>query len=365
MNSSMRRKMEWLAVSLLLAGMTYFDQPFWIRTATVAAQQNNRNSINGTVRNSANMPLQRMRVELLDEVEMSVAQTYTDGAGHFAFRNLSQGGFTVRVHTDGNYVGRSVRVVLYQARSNGGYHQEQIDIVVKTRDELKGSGVPANNGPTFAQEVPDNAKKVYDRAIKQLDNKQTDAGIGSLKEALQLFPTYYVALERLGVEHVKLQQYEPAREVLLKAQEVNPSGAPALYVLGVSQFHLKDYAEAGASLRKSLLLAPESPNAALAHFYLGLALWNTDKRAEAEPHLKKSYELGGNSIPPDIHMHLAKFYSDKKRYKEAADELEIFLKHAPDARDADKIKGLIKQLREKANANSPTSKLTAGPLTRQ
>lgn len=322
-------------------------------------QQNNRNSISGTVMNTSNMPLQRMRVELQDEVEMSISQTYTDGAGHFYFRNLSQGTFTVKVHSDATYMGRSIRVTLYQARAGGGYHQEQVDIVIKSREELKKPSVPGGNtGATFAQEVPDNARKIYDRAVKQLENpKQADEGFASLKEALKVFPTYYLALERLGVEYVKRQQYEPARETLLKAREVNPTGAPALYVLGVSQFYLRQLQEASDSLSRSLQLAPDSPNAALAHFYLGLAYWNTGKHADAEPHLKKCYELGGNTIPPDVHMHLAQFYSDKKRYKDAAEELELFLKLAPDAADAPKIKGLIKQLREKAASASATQKL--------
>jgi regulator of sirC expression with transglutaminase-like and TPR domain len=47
-------------------------------------------------------------------------------------------------------------------------------------------------------------------------------------------------------------------------------------------------------------------------------------------------------------MALAQIYSNSNRYKEAADELEVYLKEAPDARDAERIKTLINQLRAKA-----------------
>ncbi|MGE0129593.1 MAG: tetratricopeptide repeat protein [Blastocatellales bacterium] len=319
--------------------------------------QQNRNAINGIVTDTSNRPLNRIRVELLDEVEMSIRQTYTDTTGRYSFKNLSSGTFIVKAHSDGNHVGRSVRVSLYAARVGGGAHYEQLDIVLKTRDEIRGNTVPSNSGPAFAQDVPENARKTYERAVKQLeDSKEASQGIASLKEAINFFPTYFLALERLGVEYVKLQQYEPARATLTKAAEVNPNGASCYYVLGVSQFHLKNLPEAIESLRRSLQLAPESPNAALAHFYLGLAFWNTGKAGDAEPHLKKAYQLGGDSIPPDIHMHLAKYYSDSKRYKEAADELELFLKLAPDARDAETIKNLIKQLRAKATSGSAHQK---------
>lgn len=314
-----------------------------------ASQQQNNNAITGVITDTSNRPLNRIRVELLNEVEMSVAQVYTDAAGRYSFRNLSQGTFIVKAHSDGVHAGQSARVALYQARATGGSHNEQQDIVLKTIDEAKGTSLPTNSGSAFVQEIPENARKAYEHAVKQLENgKQTEQGIASLKEAISLFPAYYSALERLGVEYVKAQRYEPAREPLTKALEVNPNGASSYYALGVAQFNLRQLPEAAESLRHSLLLAPESPNAAFAHFYLGLALLKSGKADAAEPHLKKSYESGGNSIPADVHMHLAKYYSDNKRYKEAAEQLELFLKQAPDARDAEAIKKLIKQLRDKA-----------------
>jgi Flp pilus assembly protein TadD len=308
-----------------------------------------RNVINGVITNTTGRPIYNIRVELLDEVEMAIKQTYTDPSGRYTFSNLSHGTFIVKVHSDANHVGQSARLSLYAARTGGGSHYEQLDFVLKTREESKGNSVPSNTGPAFAQEVPENARKAYERGVKQLENtKQTEQGIASLKEAISIFPTYYLALERLGVEYIRLQQYQPAHETLTKALEVNPNGASCHYALGVAQFHLRQIPEAAESLRRSLMLAPESPNAAFAHFYLGLAYWKTGKVADAEPHLKKSYELGGSAIPADVHMHLAKYYSDNKRYKEAADELEMFLKKAPDARDAEMIRNLIKQLRAKA-----------------
>ncbi|HEX5083306.1 MAG TPA: tetratricopeptide repeat protein [Blastocatellia bacterium] len=324
--------------------------------STVSFQQN-RNAINGVITDTANQPLNRIRVELLNEVEMAITQTYTDTTGRYSFRGLSSGTFIVKAHSDGNYQGQSVRVSLFAARVGGGAHYEQVDIVLKNRNEAKGSSVPNNSGPTFAQEAPENARNAYEQAVKQLENsKQTSQGMDSLKEAIKLFPTYFLALERLGVEYVKLQQYEPAHVTLTRAIEVNPSGASSRYALGVSQFYLQKLPEAIESLRRSLQLAPDSPNAALAHFYLGLAYWNSGKAGDAEPHMKKAYQMGGDSIPPDIHMHLAKYYSDNKRYKEAADELELFLKFAPDARDAEKIKAIIKQLRAKAVSGASPQK---------
>ena len=57
---------------------------------------------------------------------------------------------------------------------------------------------------------------------------------------------------------------------------------------------------------------------------------------------------------PEVHWQLAGLYRDQKRYKEAADELELFLKAEPKAADAVKIREMIKQLREKTDGVNPT-----------
>lgn len=307
-----------------------------------------RNSISGTVSNSEGSPLNRMRVELLNEVEMTVAQTYTDSTGHYNFRNLTPGTFIVRVHTNGAHIGQSARVNLVALRPNGGAHYEQIDFILKTRIENKGTAVPGNTGTTFAQDIPEKARRIYERATKQLESgKNSEQGINSLKEAITVFPAYYQALERLGVEYVKIQQHQQAKEILEKAAEVNPNGASCQYALGVAYFHLHMIQEASQNLRRSVTLAPESSNAAFAHFYLGLAYWKLGKHGDSEPHLQKAYSMGGNSIPADIHLYLAQYYSDSQRYHDAANELELFLKLVPNARDSANIKILVKKLRAK------------------
>jgi hypothetical protein len=67
---------------------------------------------------------------------------------------------------------------------------------------------------------------------------------------------------------------------------------------------------------------------------------------KAEEVLKRADQLaeGKNA---DIHWQLANVYNEQKRYSEAADQMELYLKHAP-GEDQAKIKDLIKRLRDKA-----------------
>jgi TolA-binding protein len=316
-----------------------------------------RNAIGGHVFDSSRRPVAHLRVELLDEVDSTIATSLTDSSGRYIFNGLSQGTFQVRVLTHGtNFVGQTARVTITNfSRSSpsgnariSGAQVEQVDFNLKTRDEVNSSLKPTTTAVTFYQDVPDDARAAYRMAVESLDKKKdVERGMAELKRAVELFPTYYLALERLGGEYVKLQQYEQAARMLNRAIEVNPKGHPSLFALGVARYYLKQIPEAIELLRSSISLAPDSPNAAFSHMFLGMALLKDGKPVEAEAHFKQAHQIGDKQVP-DVHMHLAQMYSNSKRYKEAADELELFLKETPDARDAESIKNIIKQLRAKA-----------------
>jgi Tfp pilus assembly protein PilF len=316
-----------------------------------------RNAIGGHVFDSSRRPVAHLRVELLDEVDSTIATSLTDSSGRYVFNGLSPGTFQIRVLTHGtNFVGQTTRVTITNfSRSSptgnariSGAQVEQVDFNLKTRDEVNSSLKPSAAGVTFYQDVPADARAAYETAVENLDKKRdAERGLAELKKAVELFPSYYLALERLGGEYVKLQQYEQATRMLNRALEINPKGHASLFALGVARYYLKQMPEAIDLLRRSISLAPDSPNAAFSHMFLGMALLKDGKPEEAETHLKRAHMIGDKQVP-DVHMHLAQMYSNSKRYKEAADELELFLKETPNARDAESIKNIIKQLRAKA-----------------
>ena len=67
--------------------------------------------------------------------------------------------------------------------------------------------------------------------------------------------------------------------------------------------------------------------------------------------LKQSNKLA-ESKSPDAHGQLALLFDDLKRYREAADELELFLKVLPDSKDTELIKELIQRLRQNASSGT-------------
>ena len=307
-----------------------------------------KNQISGYVSGPDRRPVAEVYVELLDDYYATRGRVRTDGAGHYIFNSLPAGNYKVRVLPFGtNYLEQTQDVTITNAVSSNagratisGLEYVQLDFVLHPRSNT--TTTPGKSDRVvFAQTVPENAQKIYDEAIRDLESRKAESGMAQLKKALEIFPDYYLALERLGTEYVKLARYEDAQQVLLKAVAVNPRGQESYYALGVSQFHLKQNLTAEDSLRRATDLSPNSVNA---NFWLGIVLMRTNKLDQAEVTLKRAYELGGKQVA-DVHMYLAQIYGNTHRYADAANELELFLKEAPNAADSESIRALAKRLR--------------------
>ncbi len=317
-----------------------------------AATIQGKNQISGYVSGSERRPVAEVYVELLDDYYATRGRVRTDGAGHYVFSGIPQGNYKVRVLPYGtDYLEQTQEVTITNATSASagrstisGIEFVQLDFVLRTRTNSTAPTAKTNR-VVFAQTVPENAQKLCETAIGDLENRRPESGVEQLKKAIEIFPDFYLALETLGTEYVRLARYEDAQRVLLKAVAVNPRAQESFFALGVSQFHLKQISTAEASLRKATDLAPNSVNAT---FWLGIVLMRSGKLDQAEVSLKRAYELGGKQIP-DVHMYLAQIYSNTKRYLDAANELDLFLKEAPDAADSESIKTLSKRLRARGN----------------
>jgi len=317
--------------------------------ASPHAALQSRNRISGYVFIGARQPMADVYVELLNEVYSTIGRVRTNGSGFYNFDGLSTGNFKVRVlpyGTDFEEQTKDITIYNISIVAGGGASSEQVDFYLKVRENVV-AGPFAAPGTVFAQDVPGEAKKHYERGVVLLREKKDKEAFESLKRSLEIFPGYYLALDRLGTEYV-LRGYKEAAYILLtKAVEVNPRGFSSQFGLGMSQFQLGMTNEAVESLRRAVAIYDGSINA---HMYLGLALKREGKLQQAEESLKRARELGKGRTP-DVHRHLAQLYSDQKRYSEAADSLELYLKNQPGDPDPQKvaeIRELIRKLREKA-----------------
>ena len=326
-----------------------------------AAAIQGRSTIYGNVYGEGRRPVADVYVELLDDVNSSIRQIKTDMSGRFQFSGLVDGRYMIKVRPGNTgYLEYSQQVIISAVSSarpgegarSGGADNQHIDIGLRL-DE-RGMYGPFSSGPAvlFAQDIPPVAKRHYDEGIGFLREKKDEQAFASLRQALEVFPDYYAALDRLGGEYAFRGVTEKTTDkdllqagvvLLTKATQVNPRSYSSLYGLGWAEYHLGMTKEAIDHLGQAIAIYGKAPNAFLLQ---GRAYRRAAMPDKAEEALKRADQLT-NGKDADIHWQLAGVYNDQKRYGEAADQMELYLKTAPKGEDPEKIKDLIKRLRAK------------------
>ncbi len=305
------------------------------------------NVITGFVFGIERRPVSEVSVELLDDNYSLLSRMKTDGSGRYLFSRLPRGRYYIQVSPLGTNYERQTKDIEISGISRGAATNAGADTIQQNfyLTQKDSNNLAVVTGVVFAQDVPKEAQKLYEKAISSLKDKKTDEGVTNLQKALEIFPTYYLVLDKLGEEYINRQRYQEASEVLLKAVEINPKGFSSQYSLGYALYQLKKYPEALEVIKKSVEIAPNSINS---FFLLGVCLKQIGRFDEAVEKLKKADKLS-NSEQADIHWQLSLIYTNNlKKYAEAANELELFLKLKPNYEEAEKVKDLIKKLKAKA-----------------
>lgn len=320
----------------------------------VLSQSVSASTISGTVYDPQRNPLSDVDVELLDGFYRQVARTRTDGTGRYNFPNLSDGDYTIKVmpfryeyQDQSQYI--EIRTMSIRGSGSGNAYETR-DFYLQAK---KGSLIDTELGVVFAQEVPKEAEKIYEKAIKDYSKKRTDEGIAGLRQAIQLFPDYYLALSQLGKILAGKGEFEEAAALLLKAAEINPKSPTTLFYLGFSLHKLNYNKAAITALSEAHVMVPASTQILLA---LGTAERLEGKFEDAEKHLLMAKKLTKENVP-DIHWELAQLYGiNLKKYKEAVAELEQYLKSGKfDDKHTQIVKKLISDFQEKVKTQAVKS----------
>jgi tetratricopeptide (TPR) repeat protein len=298
----------------------------------------------GTVRDEDGRTISGIRVSIIDENYQPRGTVITDSTGHYRFKNLRAGSYYLRVEPTGfPYEEYSKQIDLYSMTPRASTFEEPTleDIELK-RKRSRGNaiGTPA---VVFVQSVPPAAREEFERAASSIKEKNSTVGIAGLKKAIEIFPEYFDALELLGIQYVKLSQFDNAIPILTRAIAVNNKSASTLYLLGVTQLKLGQRNESIESLRSSIALDPVNPNS---YLMLGVAHGESGSLDQAESALKKAYEQGGADAA-DAHLYLAGIYNKRERFGDASRELELYLKEARGLKDKSQIKEMIARLKTK------------------
>ena len=282
-----------------------------------------------------------------------------DSSGSFTFTSLSPGNYTVVVNAGNDYeIAREAVTIdsdLTLPRSgqpvNTGSRRYTVMVTlqVKAANHAKASVVNA-----ALAEVPTEARGLYERALEFSKAGNSQKAIDNLNSAVALFPKFPLALNELGVQYLKIGQARRAVDPLRSATTLSPDAATPKLNLGIALLEsapeiqtkpgrTQQYQEAETQLRNALKINPTPTT----HLYLGLTLTHLQNDAEAESQLKAAIESSGNQLAI-AHYYLGGLYWRQHDFSRAAEELETYLRLMPDASDAERVRGTIKELRAKS-----------------
>lgn len=299
------------------------------------------NRIEGTVWAPDRRPVRDLYVELQSEYYFAVGRTRTDSAGRFRFTGIARGYYIIKVITSGtNYLEYTENVSV--GNVIGSSDTVSLEVYLKLDKRRMNSGLGEITEVVFVQEVPDEARKLYKKGVKDLQEKG-DKGFNEIEEALKIFPTYFDALNTLGTEYVARGEYQKSLAYLIKSIDVNQRSFSSFYALAYACDKLEHRPEALEAARGAAMLQPNSPNAQLLY---GTLLRLDRSYEKAEKALLEARKLSKDRPLPEVHWQLALLYNRLGRNWEAADELESYLKIQPEARDKKEIQALIAKLRK-------------------
>lgn len=318
-------------------------------TVSVAAQSGGVNARTGQPNTSPDLSLGSIRGRVVlpngapinTQVKVTLLslrgtrdETLTDNQGQFFFRSLPPADYSVEVDADRlRFDVSTERVQVLGGTST---------VVNVTLKEKKGSaGIrPDGNVVSVGEitpDVPDKARKEFERANKFADAGKPLEAIEHLRKAIAIYPNFMMAHNDLGAQLLEQGDLDEAVTELRRATELDPKAFNPYLNLGIVLLRQKKYAEAAETLKKALSLGSDSPAAKL---YLGLALLNANDLAGAERELKGAYNLGGPTYG-DALFYLGELYMKRGERARARQTFEIYLRGEPNAANAAQARKLI------------------------
>jgi Tfp pilus assembly protein PilF len=321
------------------------------------------NSVRGKVRNSAGKNISQLMVELQNGLGQLVDTTVTNNEGDFAFAGLTGTSYIIAIRPlDYEPVNEHIEFVRTVGPEDPG-ERRTVQITLATKGEA--NGLPANR-TVSAQSVPKGAREALDRAIKLgKENKSSDA-VAALQEAIKIHPAYFDAHLLLAGEHLKTERLNDSIAEFEEARKINPKDDRVYRGFGQVLMIQKKYALASQVLAEASRLNPADPSLLLMR---GTALIEhaivinpaaskeaaTERESSfrmAEKSLLDAFELSGKKLAA-ARLQLARLYEKRGDRSKAADELEAYLKLAPDDKKADALRAAIKTLRSPAPDRKP------------
>ena len=262
----------------------------------------------------------RCTVNLLAAGVSPTATAFLDWAGHFVFRGVPPGSYTIQADIEG------FEEVNYPVEASGDMGREVVVTIILARKMV----APVRNVKgivdvsEFLEKYPKKAVEAYRKGIEKRKKGKNDEAIREFEDAVRLAPDFYAAHNDLGIAYKIAGRFEDAEREFLRAHELNQSTADPLV-------HLTSLYLEGNQPERAVTTGEEAVKAnsrsAPAFLNLGMALYKMAMLDRAEAVLKRALELAPKMA--SVRLMLANVYLKLRNRDKLLDQLDSYLAENP------------------------------------
>jgi tetratricopeptide (TPR) repeat protein len=271
---------------------------------------------------------------------LAIGRTTAPANGRYRFFSVPNGDYELAVEIGSNEVAR-IHIELREKRSTDIRH----DIELEWRENAVGPGaakLPA--AQTFERYARGRENSGdFEKAQQAGAAKDYPSAVGLLRKIVTADPGDFEAWTELGTLLFKQGNLADAGKAFNQALQLRPSYPLALLNLGKLQLAQKSNDAAVETLNR---LVEAQPQIAEAQFCLGEAYLQAKKGTKAVVHLNEAIKLDPLGMA-DAHLRLAALYNGAGYKDRAAAEYEQFLAKRPDSPDKEKLQKYILENKKK------------------
>jgi tetratricopeptide (TPR) repeat protein len=205
-------------------------------------------------------------------------------------------------------------------------------------------------------QAPKDAKKAFDKGREALKKSKTADAEKDFQKAVEVYPKYAVAWYELGQLHQNSKNYEEARKCYQQALSADSHYVSPYLQLSLIAAQEKKWEEVVQTTDRAVKLdAYDFPQA---YFYNSVANYNLHRMDAAEKSAREAQKLDTEHRYPQVNHLLGVILADKRDFSGAAEQMRSYLKFAPEAQDADKVRTQLTELEKLA---APTAKANPQP----
>ena len=270
-------------------------------------------------------------IVLYDQSTRIVGRQTIGARGRYRFTNLRGGEYDLAVEANSGEITR-MRLTI-----TGTSSDVRQDFEFEWKE--KGGGRPNATGVVSAAEFYEHSpanKALFDKAHTAVEKKDYANGIKLLNQIVENDKNDFQAWTLLGTLYLVQEKRDEAEKAYRSAIELKPTYALALMNFGKLLLTEKKWEEAVDPLTRAVAQQPQSPDANL---FLGEAYLHLKKGSKAIPYLNEAGKLG----KIEAHLDLGWLYNAAGLKDKAVVEYEEVLRKKPDYADRKKLEQYISE----------------------